>query len=279
MQNSKTPVAPIELLAWVNLTYNKNLSQSWPNKFVERHSNSLFIVKAAPLEEERANVTVAQLKEYERIAKERLQHYDPRLICNWDQTASETYKKGNKNVIVVGKGGKSPGDIYYKTDEPVGHVSLMPVIFADGDCIPPLVIITQATIDDDLQEYGIPNSDIGYVVSAKSGFTNADAHIDYVKTKIIPFFQQKRKQLNPNATAKGLIVQDGLSAYFDPKVQKLLNDANIDTLEIPPYSSHITQPLDVNVLTHYKRSFKSYRSPPKHLTERSQIGNSRMAMF
>jgi len=270
MQNLKTPVSPIELLAWVNLTFDKNLSQSWPNKFVERQSDSLFIVNAVPLEEERADITIEQLKEYERIAKERLPNYDARLVCNWDQTASESYRKGNKNVIVVGKNGKSPGNVYYKTTEPVGHISLMPVIFPDGDCIPPLIIITQATIDSDLEEFGLPNSDLGYVLSTTSGFTNADAHLDYVKTKVIPFFQQKRKQLGLNDTAKGLILQDGLSAYFDPQVQNLLEDHNIDTLEIPAHSSHITQPLHVNVFPHYKRSFKSYRSPPKHLTERSQ---------
>jgi len=111
-QNAKSPLAPIELLAWVNVTFDKNLSHTWPNKFVERNSERLFLVNAVPLEAERANVGLDQLKDYEKKATEALKKYDGRMVCNWDQTASETSKHLKKHVIVAGKAGKPPGDVY-----------------------------------------------------------------------------------------------------------------------------------------------------------------------
>jgi len=69
MQNQRTPLSPSELLCWINEEYKKDLSQSWPFKFIERNENRLFLVDADPLEEERANVTYEQLIEYEKNFK------------------------------------------------------------------------------------------------------------------------------------------------------------------------------------------------------------------
>ena len=168
MQNSKTPLLPIELLAWVNLTFNKSLSGSWPNKFVERNSNRLFIVDAVPLEAERADVTFEQLQEYAKKAEETVAKYDGRMVCNWDQTASEKSKETIKRVIIAGKDGKSTGKTYYNTEDPPGHITLMPVVFPNGDSIPPLIIISQATVDNDLEEFGLPDGELGMIISTTS---------------------------------------------------------------------------------------------------------------
>jgi len=199
-----------------------------------------------------------------------LKNYDARLTCNWDQTGSQKIKASKKSVIVAGKDGKSPGNVYYKVDEPVGYITLMPVIFPNGDSIRPLIIINQATIDDDLTEYGFPNGENGFIVSTTTGFTTADCHELYVKDVVIPYFEEKKKHLGLNKDTRALIIQDGLSCYSDAKIRKLLDDAKIDTFEIPPHSSHITQPLDVGLFPHFKEDMRKYRKPPKHLTERSK---------
>jgi len=69
MQNQRTPLSPSELLCWINEEYKKDLSQSWPFKFIERNENRLFLVDADPLEEDRTNVTYEQLIEYEKKFK------------------------------------------------------------------------------------------------------------------------------------------------------------------------------------------------------------------
>ena len=119
---------------------------------------------------------------------------------------------------MAGKDGKAPGNTYYKMEFPEGHITLMPVIFPNGDSMPPLIIINQATVDDDLEDYGLPNGDGGYILSTTTGFTSVEAHLQYVKDVVIPFFTARRKQFGLPSTARALILQDGLGVYYDETI-------------------------------------------------------------
>ena len=71
----------------------------------------MFLVDALALESERAELTIGDLREYGKVVTEKIGKYDGRLVCNWDQTASEDYKQTKKKVIVAGKDGKAPGTL------------------------------------------------------------------------------------------------------------------------------------------------------------------------
>ena len=226
------------------------------------------MIAAQPLEESRAEVTVKQLQDYEKSVNEMLKICNADLICNWDQTGSEVVKYGSKCVI-VGKSNKTI-KCFYKTTEPAGHISLMPVIFPDGSQFRPLFVISQKTIDDDLERYGFPDGQTGYVLSTTSGFTTTDAHLDYVKKVVIPGFILRRKMLGLPDEAKGLVIQDGLKAHVDNIVKEELEKNNILTLEFPSHSSHICQPLDLVTFSLFKREMKRNLRCPRHLTDRSK---------
>jgi len=266
-QNANIPLSP-EWLEFVNDKYNLNYSQSWPFSFIKKWEEELIIVDAYPLEEARAELTMDQLKEHEKLMTELWLKYNQDLICNWDQTASEVIKYSKKSVIV----GKNimKKKIYYKTITPTGHITLMPVIFPDGSCIKPLIIISQKTIDSDLERYGLPNGNTGYVLSTTTGFTTADAHLDYCKNVVIPYFTNRRRNLGLPGNERALVIQDGLVAHVDKAVNKLLKENNIDTAEFPAHSSHICQPLDVVTFPMFKREMKKIVKSPKYLCERSQ---------
>jgi len=267
-QNDNNPMSPSELLEYVNEKYNVNLGQSWPFNFHERHNNQLKIIDADPLEEERADLTIDQLKRYKESVEKVLECHHQDLICNWDQTASEDLKASKKSVIVVTS--KNQDKYFYKVKQPQGHITVMPAIFPDGSSIRPLVIIIQKTIDNDLEPYGLPDGKTGFVVSTSSGFTTSDAHLEYVNKVVIPFFEERRKTLNLPYNERALILQDGLKAHLDDMVTKVLDKNFIDTYEFPAHSSHLTQPLDLVSFPIYKRELRRFKSAPKHLTERSQ---------
>jgi len=121
-----------------------------------------------------------------------------------------------------------------------------------------------------LKLFGLPDGPLGYVISTRTGFTSVDCHLDYINNVVGPFFKQRREKLYLDPQTPALIVQDGLKSYFDEKVTKALNYLFIDTLEIPPHSSHLFQPLDLVTNPSFKLHLRKYKSAPKHLTDRSK---------
>jgi len=55
------------------------------------------------METERANAAVEQLTKNAKIASKILTKYDGRMVCNWDQTASEKMKRGKQRVVCCGQ--------------------------------------------------------------------------------------------------------------------------------------------------------------------------------
>lgn len=266
-ENAKTPMAPRDIVEYVQENFKKNVSASWPQGFVEQHSKQLAIVEAFPLENNRIEIKRKDIEQYCRDVDEKICQYDWRLIYNWDECGLDDRTDVSK-MVVVSKRNESK-KVYFKSTRSSGHVTIFPGICLDGMDFPPLIIMTSKTMDNDLKQFGFPNSHMGYLVSTKTGFNNADCMLEYVKNVIVPFCDQKRKFLEL-VGHRVLILQDSMSAHIDDRVQKELNDNGIDTFEFVPHSSHFCQPCDNGTFRSLKNEMTKGYVTPFDLTDRSR---------
>jgi hypothetical protein len=266
MQKANTPLTPVALLEWVNETFKLGLQQSWPFGWVKQHQKQLCITNAVPLELARAELTRQQLLDYANRLKVVVKNYDWRLVSNWDETGLSSSKNTTKSVIVDAK--QENKTTYYKEDRPSGHITVLPVINLSNYQIPPLIILSQKTIDTDLSKDGFPNSPMGMVVSTTTGFINEGSLLQYIHEVVGPEFYRLKRMFDI-ADERILLLQDSMSSHVTPKVKEALEYWDIDTFEIPAHSSHITQILDQYTFHAFKSDMKKKFKPTEELSARS----------
>jgi len=129
-----------------------------------------------------------------------------------------------------------------------------------GMDFPPLVIISQKTLDNDLKQLGFPLGHNGYIVSTKTGFNNSTCCKDYVEKVVGPFLDQKRKFLGLEGH-RALILQDSISAHIYDETKKILEKYSIDTFEFVLHTSHFCQPCDCGIFRALKNELsKGYKT-------------------
>ena len=130
-EGEKTPPEPMELLDWINETFEKSLSSSWMYKFLKRKSTDLWKVKARPLEDKRISLPLSDLVDYFEEAEKILPWIDKRLIYNCDEAGVGGKSSGKiKNVVSTRN-----METQYKMTDRVGHVTVLPTIQPTGDHI------------------------------------------------------------------------------------------------------------------------------------------------
>jgi hypothetical protein len=145
-------------------------------------------------------------------------------------------------------------------DENSEHITLVAMVTANGDSMPPFVIFplkNSPDILDDLVKDGqiiIGGQDAGWIDKVK--------FLHWSK-EFVTWVQARRITLNkPNA--RFLLLLDSHSSRECVDALKLLKDANIDVYTYPGECSHILQALDVFVFgpfkKHYKIQMRSMRS-------------------
>lgn len=266
MENENTPLTPMELVEWVNEHFDKDFSKSWSFSFQNRHKDKLIITDALPLEVARTELSVEILEKYGEDVYFKIIQYLWHQIFNWDECGVGILKTTSRSCIV------SKRDVdtkrYYKTVRPPGHITILPVVSLTDEKIPPLLIVSQKTMDDDLKKFGFPNSNIGWIISTESGFITEDALLYYIENCVGPEILKIRTKLGcPDE--RSLFLQDGMSAHLSQKVKDKLAQFGIDTFEIPPHSSHLTQVLDQGTFAAFKNETKKKYKNSKNLSTRS----------
>lgn len=152
-----------DILDYIKNQFGVEGSQGFPYSWQKNHSNLISIKNAKPLEQQRAEVTVNSLIEWGTKTKELIEKYDYRFVMNWDESSRED--KSNTEKAVYVSYNESQKNVYYKTKNPSGHTTYLWSIFGDGEKLPPLIIISQKTVDDDLKQFGMVEGPYAYIAS------------------------------------------------------------------------------------------------------------------
>jgi hypothetical protein len=93
-----------------------------------------------------------------------------------------------------------------------------------------------------------------YTFSGNSaGWVTREIFSNIVKNVLIPGIVKLRAELDMPANEPAILFVDGHKAHEDADMLEECKRAHIDVVLLPPHSSHVLQPLDVNF-------FRSWRS-------------------
>jgi len=214
---NKEPPTVEDLTDYVRDVLKIDCSTTWSTKWIQSKDSGLFVIDAKPLEKERAEVTVDQLKEYEKKLKEEIKSVDPGFIFNLDETGLDDRQYGKKKVVST-----ENTPTCYRICRSAGHITVIPTVFADGTVATPMIVISRKSIDNELLKYGFPNGNVGYVVSSQKGYITKELFESYFEDIIVPHIERKRKEKN-KLDAKAVAIIDGCSAHTSEKLENLLS--------------------------------------------------------
>jgi len=266
-ENLKRPMTAVDIVEYVFENFNKKVSSTWPQQYVKQHNRQLIYMVAFPMEEERLELKIDIMEKHCDDVDVAICQYDWRMIFNWDESGAEQIKDIPKMVLVSKRNENQR--IYFKSSRPQGHITIVPGIALDGDDLPPLIMISDRTVDDDMNIWGLPQGHLGYIVSTKTGFINEDCLEKYINEVAGPAVETKRRKLGLQGH-RALILQDNMSSHISMKVKKALGNFDIDTYEFPAHSSHLTQPLDNGAFSKMKKEMKKPFKTSMDWTERTE---------
>ena len=159
------------------------------------------------------------------------------LVINWDQT-------GIHYVPVSSWTMESAG---LKRVEIAGGDDQITAVFAatmDGDFLPPQLIYQGKT------PRCLPSIDFpaGWDITfTENHWSNETVMIDYVHKILLPYIEEKKKQLKLEPQQPALVIFDRFREQCTERFLSLLKEKNMYLLIVPPNCTDRMQPLDVSV--------------------------------
>jgi hypothetical protein len=227
------------------------LSSGFVRRFLERHPE-VHQVPARALEPERADgANAVSLNAFFDVYEEMQKRFTfhPSLTANFDETMVK-FKETSHKVLAPREVTKA----HFRMKPHVEHITLGATIFADGSHFKPLLIIGKTYL---------PAEMVSLVVDKKwcvaGGDTAWITKVVFSQWVLGPFaedIKRKRAELKqPNAPA--LLIVDGHSSRADAATMRRLRDEhNIHVLTLVAHSTHVLQPLDVQVFAAFKAQLK-----------------------
>ncbi|CAG4939390.1 unnamed protein product [Parnassius apollo] len=165
----------------------------------------------------------------------------PQLIWNLDETSLCLDPSRTK---VCGQINKPCARSTYGSGKE--NITMLTGASANGKKLPPLIVFKGKFVWDQWMAElvgGDYDFELSYAASTK-GWMETDIFYNYIEKVLIPSLGEERPVL---------IVCDGHSTHVHVRVVELAIRNRITILKLPPYTSHLLQPLDIAV-------FKSFKS-------------------
>ena len=163
--DKKDPPEISEVCEFILLNFGISYQSSWINSIVKK-SKGIFIVDAQPLEDERIDVKVEDLRSNHEKLSELLKTTDPRLLVNIDESGwGKKLKCGEKCVVSLNN---TPTTYCEKLAE--GHITAIPVSWANGEFSRSMLVIQTKTIERSLLPLGIPDGPNALVTASTKGY-------------------------------------------------------------------------------------------------------------
>ncbi|KAH0790775.1 putative transposase [Histomonas meleagridis] len=233
---------------------DRDFSRDWCFNFCKRHQDRITKVKVSCVDEERASIDIAQVHQYiANIERILIDPPNPHLLMNFDETGfSKRPDKGKtKSVFICNDCEIKP---YWRATVEQHHISLVAAITASCLSIRPLLLSTRKTFDQDLEETFFCRW--GTCIYTPKGYMTQDSMLFWVKYHLAPYVKLIRDNIEGNKHC--VIIADGCTAHFGPKIEQALNEiGDIEFIPIPSHSSHIVQMLDVSLFSALKRKYST----------------------
>jgi hypothetical protein len=257
--SAQIPVRPIDLLHWVNITFEKSATTGWLHEFLHRHQDRICERNGDSQEDDRMQIPREFLDRYIGFLHDYVEGKVADLVFNLDECGASDFedKKAFKTIVPSNVGNST---ILYPIQRKWRHSTLLACISASGDVLPPLLLTPPAN-DAEIWELGWRENEDFILRHASKCYVTKEIFFDYVSSIFIPYVCSIRsKPCYSNETA--VLLMDNASVHLDPNLIHLLSQNNVLVLTFPPHTSHLFQPCDLNLFACFKAE-KSLIKPEK----------------
>lgn len=172
--------------------------------------------------------------------------FDPDLVANGDETMCQ--RKTPHFKVIGSSMSNCVSRCGSETERP--HISLLPIVCANGSIIHSLIIQESASLN--LLYHG--NNEGFSFAATLNGFITAESFFEYVRTDLIEAINQHRDRLGKSGR-RFVLILDGHAAHHCFPAITLFHEANIVLLFMPAHTSHLIQPLDRGFFHVFKKRF------------------------
>lgn len=172
------------------------------------------------------------------------------------------------NGLVVGSSATS--SMQRKVPGSRSWTSFIECISATGQYLPPTAIFKGVNVQQQWLLIEKEDLDHWQFVATENGWINNVVMLEWLKTNFIP-----RTQPN-DPTQRRLLIMDGHGSHKTADFMKVCCENNIHCVWLPPYSSHVLQPLDLAVFSPLKQAYRNLFNENTTLTDNSVANKQKM---
>ncbi|XP_063230368.1 jerky protein homolog-like [Bacillus rossius redtenbacheri] len=209
--------------------------RDWYLSFIGRHKKVLSPRFCQNITRARAGVSREVLEKYFANLQISLHGVKPNMIVNYDET-NMTYDP-QRAKVVVRRGAKYPERVM---DHSKVSVSVMFSGTASGIVLPPMIVYKSEHLYDTWMENGPKGSIYG---CSKSGWFDGHLFQKWFCNIALPYFRSCDKG---DGNSPKVLIGDNLTSHLSMPVIEECRKHNIKFVLLPPNSTHICQPLDVD---------------------------------
>ena len=236
-----------------------NVSHGWWDRFRKRHPHLTMRAGEALAYRRAVASSPETIKNYfdqlEEVLISNSLYNCPSRIYNIDESGFPLQHQPGKRIGVRGQ-----KHVMVNTSGDKTQVTVLACVRADGCYMPPMVIFKRSDLTEDLIQGEIPNTLYGL---SKSGWMDGDLFAKWFNFHFLKHAPSERPIL---------ILLDGHSSHYSPKVIREAALAGVILFCLPPNITHLAQPLDVtpfhSLKSHWYNACDQYMSshPGKRVT-------------
>ena len=253
--SQKQPPKKEEVQSFIQLNFEKNIT-NYRTMQTALHKSELKTDIAEPMEAERFYADQNKIDFFYSMIESYFKTYDipSHFVLNLDEEGHEDFADATKQTVVVSA--ESHGPYYFPVKRTNNRTTFLACITGDGCYLKPLIVIKRKTIE--ARFCRLPIIDKIFFAQNDSGFITTEIFNDWIIQILVPYIQEKRKQMNYNGPA--VLLLDGCSCHYTFELFKLCNENFIKIFFLPPHSSNQTQPLDLVVFHLHKDKIRKFFS-------------------
>jgi hypothetical protein len=208
-----------------------------------------------PMEQKRLNISHMELLKWYSNLNATILVIPRYFIFNMDETGLDDWVDAHDYLVAVPRQGEGQ-----ETNIPVERrckrATLTACIAADGSALKPLVILSAASIIEEILESGYTEDKVIFIYQ-NHGFMTKRLFKYWAQNIFFPYVKHKRLEFEYDGIS--ILLMDQFSGHEYDEFNADCKAHGVITRPLVPHTSHLAQPLDQIIFSVFKQRFSSTR--------------------